>query len=56
MKTKDKLLGLDRPITRRDFVGATLVGSVEVGGSIPPSSTKSLFTKVRFNFTTPLQT
>ena len=26
MKTKDKLLGLDRPITRRDFVGATLVG------------------------------
>ena len=27
MKTKDKLLGLDRPITRRDFVGATLVGS-----------------------------
>ena len=38
MKTKDKLLGLDRPITRRDFVGATLVGSVEVGGSIPPSS------------------
>ena len=27
MKNNDRLLGLDRPITRRDFVGSVLVGA-----------------------------
>lgn len=43
MRKKDRLLGLDTPITRRDFVGAALIGSgAMLLGAPPPSRAQGL--------------
>ena len=52
MNKKDKLLGLDRSITRRDFVGSMLLGTGAVLlGSPAPS--KILYNKKKYNFSDP---
>ncbi len=52
MNKKDKLLGLDRSITRRDFVGSMLLGTGAVLlGSPAPS--KILYNKRKNNFSDP---
>ena len=52
MNKKDKLLGLDRSITRRDFVGSMLLGTGAVLlGSPTPS--KILYNKKKYNFSDP---
>ena len=43
MSEKDRSLGMDAPITRRDFLGATLIGSgAMLLGTPPPANAQGL--------------